>query len=190
MNFRKISFYFFALIILIVLQGCKCKEKAVQTSEPEIELVKVEVGGTIIPAALQPTLVYKTNKDYSRNIPVIMNAEKTDIISYPAPSDVYFRGTLAYPTQLEDGYLLDNRGIGPNVAFLDYTYEIYATLKQAPDKETLLKRIIDKNPLMELWDCGPRNQGSNEIRDLNILIGKKFPDCRQLINVYKATFEP
>jgi len=187
MYFDKIVSCFIVLVFLTIISGCKDKEKAANANVAEIKIERERIGGTVMPATLQHALVYKTTKDYSKNVPVNMNADKTEIASYPAPSDIYYQGNLAYPTKLENGYLLDNRGIGPNVAFLSYTYEEYSALKQAPDKETLIKSIIDKNPLVELWDCGTRDYGNDEINVMNALIGKQFPDCKQLITVYKVT---
>ena len=116
-------------------------------------------------------IVYKTKKDYSHNVPVILSDDKKTIVSYPHPKDVYYNGRLAYPTPLVDGYLLDNRGIGPNVAFLSYTYEEYCKLDKVPDINTLYKKIIDKDPITEMWLCGFRhNYGSDISVKLNDMI--------------------
>lgn len=125
------------------------------------------------------TVVYKTIKDFSDLVPVIMNSEKTKIVSYPAPSDVYYEGKLAKPTPLKNGYLLDNRGINENVAFLNYTYEEYSRLLEAPSQEEMLSRIAEKNPLKELINCGLRTQYKDEVKELNALIDANFPGCRR-----------
>src|ERR1035437_9891940 len=70
-----------------------------------------------------PTMVYKTKADYSKNVPVTLSDDKSVIISYPAPIDLKPGGSFATPTLLQDGYLLDNRGINAKVAFLKMTYE-------------------------------------------------------------------
>ena len=139
--------------------------------------------------ATAPALVYKTRKDYSKYVPVLMNAEKTKIVSYPHPSDIFFRGKLAYPTSLKEGYFLDNRGIGKNVAFLDFTYESYSQLKKAPTMEELMSNILDKEPLLNLWDCGARDRFSDETIELNDLIEKGFPGCNPLVIEYKVRFD-
>jgi len=102
-----------------------------------------------------------------------MNKEKTQIISYPAPSDICPSGHCAYPTPLNDGFWLDNRGIGPDVVFLSYTYNEYAALPAAPSLETLREQIIDFNPLTELYNCGSRIQYQNLEEELNVLIQRK-----------------
>jgi hypothetical protein len=50
--------------------------------------------------------------------------------------------------------LLDNRGIGKNVAFLKTTYEEYSKLQTLPTLSDLYNMIIEKDPLTELYDCG------------------------------------
>jgi len=135
---------------------------------------------------MAPILVYKTKKDYSKNVPVILNSFKTEILSYPHPSDVYFQGKLAYPTPLKNGYLLDNRGIGSNVAFLNFSYETYSRLKNAPTKEELLRNLLDKNPLLEMWECGSR-ESELDVSEINKLIDQGFPGCKQLVKVYQVT---
>lgn len=135
---------------------------------------------TILFTSGPQTIIYKTKKDYSRNVPVTMNKEHTQIVSYPAPTDIYYRGELSYPTPLKDGYLLDNRGIGINVAFLSYTYEEYSRLKAAPSMNELKERIIDYYPLTELWNCGIRSQYKNEVKELNELIDNDFKGCKKI----------
>lgn len=124
-------------------------------------------------------VVYKTIKDYTDLVPVIMNSEKTKIVSYPAPTDIYYQGKLAKPTILKNGYLLDNRGINENVAFLNYTYEEYSRLTEAPPLKEMFSRIIEKNPLKELIDCGLRTQYKDEVKELNELIDANFPGCKK-----------
>ena len=111
-----------------------------------------------------PVVVYKTTKDYSRNVPVGLSADGTRVVSYPAVSDVC---GLPYPTPLADGYLLDNRGIGRDVAFLSYTYEEYAALPATPSPEELLEKVIDKHPLLEIHFLGNRYQYKDIVRELN-----------------------
>ena len=99
-------------------------------------------------------IVYKTKADYSQLVPVILSFDKSKVVSYPDVKDIYYNGKLAYPTQLIDGYLLDNRGIGSEVAFLKLNYEEYSRLIVTPHAEDLLKMIIDKDPLTEMYECG------------------------------------
>jgi hypothetical protein len=131
--------------------------------------------------ALAPVLVYKTKADYSKLVPVTLNATGNKIVSYPAPSDLYTNGILAIPVELDKGYLLDRRGVHPNAAFTSYTYEAYAQLERAPSIQELMNSIVDPNPFEELYDCGNKSQYINLEKDLNKLIRKKFKACKSLI---------
>jgi len=128
----------------------------------------------------KPAIVYKTVSDFSDNVPVIMNAERTVIVSYPAPSDIYYKGKLALPTPLKNGYWLDNRGINRNVVFLNYTYEAYSKLKGSLPMNVMLKNIKEKYPLKELIYCGSRYQYKDEVKELNALIDAGFPGCKRI----------
>jgi hypothetical protein len=164
-----------AISLLFISGSCDGSKKMKSTisSIPVIQS-KSETMRTPGPEAV----IYKTVKDYSDLVPVIMNNERTQIISYPAPSDVYYKGKLAKPTPLKEGYWLDNRGINENVAFTAYTYEEYSALTETPAMNLLLSKIIDKYPLIELIACGPRSKYSNEIKDLNELIDNHFEGCK------------
>ncbi len=125
------------------------------------------------------TIIYKTTKDFSKNVPVTLSADKTKIVSYPAPGDIYFKGKLAYPTELVKGYLLDNRGISINTAFIKYTYEEYSKLKEVPDLKTLYSLIVEKEPVVEMYNCGNRYKFKDEVLELNSII------TQQKLSAYK-----
>jgi hypothetical protein len=126
------------------------------------------------PAAMgPPTLIYKTKKNYDKLVPIQLSDDKKTIVAYPAPTDVFYDGKLAYPTKLKNGYLLDNRGIGKNVAFLKMTYQAYAKLKELPSLEKLFALIIDSDPLLELYDAGSRYNFQDVPKEMNQLIADK-----------------
>lgn len=131
-------------------------------------------------AATAPTLLYKTKADYHDLVPVTLSDDHRSIVAYPAPSDV--AGHRPQPTALAQGYWLDNRGIGPNVAFLKLTYADYAQLSSAPSLADLEAMIIDRDPLVALCDCGPRSTYANPAADLNALIinGRLTSRCKVL----------
>jgi len=120
--------------------------------------------------ASPPCIVYKTKSDYSKNIPVILSDDQSRIVSYPDVKDIYFNGSLSYPTLLKDGFLLDNRGIGTHVAFLSITYEEYSKMDKTPSSSELFELIIDKDPLTEMYQCGNRSKYSDIETELNQLI--------------------
>jgi len=126
-----------------------------------------------------PTFIYKTGHDYFNNVPVTLSADKKTVVAYPGPGDVFYMGKLAYPTRLSGGYLLDNRGINVDVAFLKYTYEEYSQLKTAPSLDELYANIVDKNPLTELYDCGSREQYKDP-NDFEGLVKEKFKRCKKI----------
>ena len=147
--------------ISICFGGCKT-----QKNSPNVSSVM----------ALPPTIVYKTVKDYNKNVAIYLSEDKKTIIGYPDPSDV---SAASYPTPLKKGYLLDNRGINKNIAFISLTYEEYAALRRAPAIDELEKMIIDKNPIKEMYYCGNRGKYS-DISELNALIDSKFKDCQRV----------
>jgi hypothetical protein len=118
-------------------------------------------------------LVYKTKKDYRQLVPVLLSDDRKSIVSYPDPSDIKAQGTTAIPTQLKSGYLIDNRGIGENVAFLKMSYKEYAKLKSVPTVEKLYGMIKDKDPLIMLCDCGLKRTFKNPKAEVNAMIDKK-----------------
>ena len=112
-------------------------------------------------------LVYKTKRSYNNLVPVMLSDDKKTIVSYPHPKDVTAQSA---PTELHSGYLLDNRGIGPNVAFLNMTYVQYAGLKNTPSTEYLFENILDNDPLVEMCNCGNKKAFDNTVEQLNQLI--------------------
>ncbi len=156
-------------MVILGMLGCKSQQqsnsKNLAGNPPE---------QTEFMAALPQIVIYKTSKDYSHKVPVILSDDKSQIVSYPHPSDLFFEGKLALPAQLKNGYLLDNRGINLRVAFLKYTYEEYSKLKDVPTLEEMQKSIIDKNPLTELWDGGQKANFIDLEKQLNEWIEKNL----------------
>jgi hypothetical protein len=122
--------------------------------------------------ASRPVLIYKTKADYDPLVPVTLSGDKSQIVSYPHPADVKTGGEFPLPTRLNNGYLLDNRGVGKNVAFLKLSYEEYSNLKAVPSLKDLYDLIIDKEPLVELWDCGAVGAGGEVAVKINEIIGQ------------------
>ncbi len=116
-------------------------------------------------------LVYKTREDYHHLVPVSLTEDRQAIASFPHPRDVQDT-TSGPPLALRDGYWLDRRGIGPTVAFLDIDYDTYAALTTAPNPDTLLGRVLDADPLLELCDCGHRQAFQDLEGQLNDLIAR------------------
>ena len=150
-------------IVLIVFVSFSCINSNQSTSSEPIVSTGIAVTGP-------DAIIYKTKDDYNILVPVIMNSEKTDIVSYPAPGDLKYKGKPAIPTQLADGFLLDNRGINEHVAFLNISYEDYMALKETPGKDELMEMIVDNDPLTVMFSCGKRTLYNNEVQELNTYI--------------------
>lgn len=125
---------------------------------------------TAIAASGPDAIIYKTKANYNTLVPVTLNEEKTKIVSFPAPGDLIYKGKPALPTLLADSFLLDNRGINQNVAFLNITYGEYMALEKTPAAEDLMDMILDDEPLLVMYNCGKRQKFKNEVRELNALI--------------------
>ncbi len=122
---------------------------------------------------IAPVLVYKTRADYFNNVPIQLSDDKATIVSYPSPADLKKNQTFSTPTKLNNGYWLDNRGIGLNTAFLKLTYSQYATLPVAPSLEQLKELILDDNPFLELYHCGDKSDFQSLEKELNKHINNK-----------------
>lgn len=158
------------LAVGFCLTLCACStRKAVMTENPvaESEPLPTNMMNVVSP----PVVIYKMRGDYARLVPVQLDA-RGQIISYPDPLDLRVGGKLSLPTPLHGGYWLDNRGITAGVAFVDYTYEEYSRLKEAPSKEELQRRIVDSQPLTEIRECGRRHDydGRDLVDALNVMI--------------------
>lgn len=151
---------FIFLMLLAGIMGCKVNSKS-NDSDKSFE-------PSFVPGPHM--MVYKTKADYEGNVHVGMDADKATIVSYPHPDDLLNEGEYRTPTPLKQGYLLDNKGIGVDAAFLDYTYGQYADLETAPSIDELNASIIDKDPLTELCDCGHIDGFEDVQHQLNDLI--------------------
>lgn len=159
MKLQSILAFVLAVYILSFSSCCICRHNPVKSSN---------MNQISSPQAI----IYKTRKDYSKLVPVILTEDQKSIASFPDVKDIYTKGTLAYPTQLHKGFLLDNRGISQNVAFIKLTYEQYAALSQTPSADELMKMLVDKNPLKRMYACGQRGKFANLTEELNVLIDK------------------
>lgn len=126
-------------------------------------------------------IIYQTHTDYLKYVPVILSEDRKSVESYPDIKDIYFQGRLAMPTVLHGGWLLDNRGISRNVAFIRLTYDEYAMLPQTPSASELYGMIIDKDPVTRMYDCGLRSDYQDIENELNKMIDAgKFSEFKLL----------
>jgi hypothetical protein len=120
----------------------------------------------------QPIIIYKTKIDYSQNVAVTLSEDKSEIISYPHPKDVFYASKLAHPIELDNGYLLDNLGINIHTAYLSLTLKEYSQYEKVPSMKEFYQLIIDKNPLTEFYNCGNRQNLKNELVEINSIVKK------------------
>lgn len=179
------NMYISMAILFAVNSSCKVRQHTdsrsgdLEIGAPTVQMDQVRMGGRTVKAEHQ-VVIYRTKRDYSKYVPVILSKDKSRIVSYPDVSDVYLNGKLAYPTKLDDGYLLDNRGINEDVAFTGYTYSEYAKLKTTPSVEQLFKCIVDDSPLLCMVYCGSQSKYPNGVADLNRLIKDGFQGLTML----------
>lgn len=153
-------------------QNTKKQNAATSSAMKSSKVARLHITGAAV-------VVYKTRQNYNDLVPVELSADKTKIVSYPDPKDIQ---SLPKPTPLANGYLLDHRSIGKNVAFLKMTYETYAQLPHAPSLDSLQSWLLDKNPLLEIYDCGQRHADKNLTTELNALIqsGQLQQSCHSM----------
>lgn len=120
-------------------------------------------------------LAYRMKGDYANLVPVTMDANHEEIISYPDPMDI---NKDQAPVALGDGWFLDRRGISINTAFLDYTYEKYSALKKAPSKEELKAHIVDRHGVVEIVSLGKKRLTIEQAKQI---VKDGFPGCSSAV---------
>jgi hypothetical protein len=168
MNKRLIYKSMKALFILLAISvvACKTGQKTTKTNNMQNEFKPQFVPG---PKAV----IYKTKVNYNNFVPVALSDSKTEVVSFPAPSDLIINGELQTPLTLHDGYLLDRRGIWKNIAFIKMTYEEYSKLEKVPSPKELFSLIMDKDPLTELIDGGIKSAYTDPVSQINEMIDSK-----------------
>lgn len=171
-----VIFKFFGMISLVLFFSCSSLETSTQKSPA------TGTDNPVVGMASPPAIIYKTKTDYFDKVPVILSDDKTRIVSFPDPRDLRINGEFSYPSKLASGYLLDNRGIGPNAAFLRFSYEEYCNMDNIPTAERLYSYIIEKNPFTEMYQCGNRGNYAEIVTELNLMISAgKIKDCKNLL---------
>ncbi len=179
---NQIKYLSFFLVIILLL-NCKTQKNTDSNINQTKILEEVPKEKPTMTKVAGPRLiVYKTKNDYNNKVPVMLSDDKSKISSYPDIKDVFYKGNLALPTILKNGYLIDNRGINKNVAFTKYTYKEYSELNNTPNSNELYNSIIDNNPLIELFDCSFYLNSPNYVDEINnaILENKLKEKCNCL----------
>ena len=116
-----------------------------------------------------PLYIYQTKADYHHFVPIGLSDDRRSVVSYPDPSDLRYG---IPPQKLAQGYWLDTRGIGLQVAYTNYTYKEYVALSAPPPLDTLMMRLVDADPITRFCQCGTWNDYGNIKKELNKLIRK------------------
>ncbi|MFH1119711.1 MAG: hypothetical protein V1775_07790 [Bacteroidota bacterium] len=151
------SIKLFGFMLMVSLLACKSKSHLSESQNP------AKVTGPQV-------VIYKTKDNYFQHVPVILSKDKKSLISYPAPSDVFYNGDLAYPVKLESDFLLDRRGINEGCAFLKWTYYEYSRLDHTPTQAEFMKMMLETDPITELYYCGKRSNFKDIEAELNQVI--------------------
>jgi len=93
-----------------------------------------------------PMIIYKTKKDYSDKVSIVLSPDKKEIIAYPGPTDVVHQK----PVQLANGYYMQRM---PGNAFLSLTIDEYMNAENPFAPEQLFGYVIDKKPYREKYEC-------------------------------------
>ena len=171
------KYFAITLFSLMLLSGCASKKPVNAAGATQaVEAVSSPVVASSPLRMLPKAVIYKTKKDYNNLVPITLDASRTKVLSYPAPTDL----VNARPTPLADGYLLDNRGIGVNSVFTGFTYDEYAALPQAPSIEELLASVVDYDPFEEIYVTNEARSSSNGVDYYNAIVESNFSDCEKI----------
>lgn len=159
MKYYSIGCFLSILMSGLIVLSCSSHKKSAMTKNE---------GQMGVPSP--PAIVYKTGKDYYDHVPITLSEDKQSVVSYPAQTDIRRGNDFTLPTRLADGYLLDNRGISINSAFLRFTYEDYYNMDNIPTAERLMNYIIDDDPFIEFYILGRKGEYKDIEKSLNEII--------------------
>lgn len=163
--------------VALGVAACSSSKSSTEPAKaiPAPQVVSMQPTGGNSVSALPKAVVYRTNGNFIHNVPVTLSADRKEIVSFPAPTDIT-EGSL--PVELDNGYLLDRRGVGPNTAFTTYTYKEYSELKTAPSLKELKEAIIGGAEVVELVVLPMTlTTALDEIPECNRLVKEGFPGC-------------
>lgn len=138
----KISYYILPLVTTAALvAGCSASRQPANESKPLVIIpgrADREVAEASKPRVLPKAMLYKTDGDFSANVPVQLNDDGS-LRSYPDPRDI---PADARPVMLAGGWLLSPVGVGYGSVFTSYTLEKYRSMDTAPAPAEILGAVI------------------------------------------------
>ena len=102
-----------------------------QTSKPVLRQQNPE-------GMLPNATAFRMNGNYADNVAITVNSNG-EVTYFPAPSDIT---AASRPTDLGNGWWLNNQGISQNSVFTTFTFEEYSKLASAPSIEQLKAAVI------------------------------------------------
>ncbi len=91
-----------------------------------------------------PLVIYKTKKDYSNNISVLLSADKKSVLAFPDTKDA----AIQRPVALANGFYLQKM-VGN--AFTSLTFDQY--INGTYSEGDLFHDVIDTDPFTNMYDC-------------------------------------
>ncbi len=129
-------------------------------------------------AALSPSIVYKTKKDYSNNVSVCYSYKDNKISCYPGPSDVVHQR----PEYLGNDYWFQK--MAGNV-FLKVSIDEFVKIGNNGDwfQYISIDNILDSDPFLEVYSCKP----GSSVQDIKKIVqsGKIKSKCEDITSSYK-----
>lgn len=141
-------------------------KSSVQKEEMTEETPYKPVMETKRPETMMPkATAFRMNGDYADNVAITLGADG-QVTYYPAPSDI---SQASKPTDLGDGWWLNNQGIGANSVFTKYTFEEYSKLQEIPNAEEMKAAVIPGAQVTEMvqlpFTIGQISGKTEEIRE-------------------------
>ncbi len=125
------------ILMCVGAAACSSKKEAVEPAQ--VEMATIRPANSQVVNALPKAVVYRMSGNATAaNVPVNVNPQTGDIVSFPGPRDVVGQE----PIDLGNGWLLDQRGISENSRFTKWTYAEYAAMKTPPTLAEIKAAII------------------------------------------------
>ena len=109
-----------------------------------------------------------------------MDEKREQILSFPSPVDIRAGSRINAPILLEQGFLLDQRGIHPNSAFLTTTFEEYGKLTSTPTNEELMALVSDTDPFVIMYRCNIKREDDLVLKLNELIRNNNFDNCIRL----------
>lgn len=141
----------FAIPLLVMAAGCTHKTEN-NKGNMEYSEGTVHIGSAIgwrnsKPVnALPKATAFRMSGNYSDNVAITLNADGSPVY-FPDPSDI---SANSAPTDLGDGWWLNNQGIPSNSVFTKYTFGEYSKLKKLPSIAELKAAVIPGAKVSEM----------------------------------------